>query len=147
MARVRSSGVDDRIEFPTPDNVACAMEAQREAGHHPLIGVAADIAKAHRRFKHAEEDHGYLCCRAREGGPIWVNRVGTFGVACAAYHFSRLAGIIGRTTIRILLQDPFFQFLFADDLQLQAGGPEKYHTVWRALPFWLISEEVCSWST
>jgi hypothetical protein len=108
--------------------------------------VAADIAKAHRRFKHAEEDHGYLCCRAREGGPIWVNRVGTFGVACAAYHFSRLAGLVGRATVRVLRDDPFFQFLFADELQLQAGGSEKYVVVWRALLFWLMTGAPFKWS-
>ena len=29
-----------------------------------VLGIAADIMKAHRRFLHAEEDHGYLGCKA-----------------------------------------------------------------------------------
>ncbi|CAE7203224.1 unnamed protein product [Symbiodinium sp. CCMP2592] len=130
-ARGRRLGVDR----PFPRVVAVfrpkgAMEIQQEDGHRLLIGIAADIAKAHRRYKHAPEDHGYLGCRARPDGPIWINRVGTFGVACAAYHFARLAGLIGRGALRIALQASIFQMLFADDLQIMAGGEQKYHDLW-----------------
>ena len=41
-----------------------------------MIAVAADIALAHRRFKHREEDVGLLGCRVEEDGPIWFNKVG-----------------------------------------------------------------------
>ena len=72
------------------------MDVTLEAGHRLMIAVAADIALAHRRFKHREEDVGLLGCRVDEEGPIWFNRVGTFGVACAAYQFARLASLMGR---------------------------------------------------
>ena len=49
-------------------------------------------------------------------GPYGFNRVGTFGVACAAYHFARLAGLVGRGALRMAQQATLFQMLFADDL-------------------------------
>ena len=138
--------IADRLEFPTPSNVARAMEVQQEDGHNLLIGIAADIAKAHRRFKHAPEDHGYLGCRARPDGPVWINRVGTFGVACAAYHFARLAGLVGRGALRVAQQAPLFQMLFADDLQIMAGGERKYHDIWVVLLYWLMVGTPFKWS-
>ena len=65
------------------------MEAREVA-----FSVVGDIAKAHRRFKYREEEHGYLGCQidAKEeiaGDPnsqtVYVNKVGTFGVSCASY--------------------------------------------------------------
>ena len=100
------------------------------------MGLAADVAKAHRRVK--PEDHGYLGCRAREDGPIWLNRVGTFGMACAAYHFARLAGLVGRCALTILQTCPLFQFLFTDDLKFFSGGARKYVDIWTILVFWLM---------
>ncbi|CAE7420359.1 Exosc3, partial [Symbiodinium sp. CCMP2456] len=72
---------------------------------------------------------------ARPEGPIWINRVGTFGVACAAYHFARLAGLVGRGALRVAQQAALFQLLFADDLQIMAGGEKKYHDLWVVLVY------------
>ena len=138
--------IADKLEFPTPSNVARAMEIQLEDGNHLLVGIAADIAKAHRRYKHAPEDHGYLGCRARPDGPVWINRVGTFGVACAAYHFARLAGLVGRDALRVAQQATLFQMLFADDLQIMAGGESKYHDIWVVLLYWLMVGTPFKWS-
>ena len=83
-------GAQDRLEFPGPEASAALMDVTLEAGHRLMIPVAADIALAHRRFKHREEDVGLLGCRVEEEGPIWFEGVGTFGVACAAYHFRQV---------------------------------------------------------
>ncbi|CAE7380048.1 unnamed protein product, partial [Symbiodinium sp. CCMP2456] len=40
--------IADKLEFPTPSNAARATEIQQEDGNHLLVGIAADIAKAHR---------------------------------------------------------------------------------------------------
>ena len=108
--------------------------------------MAADIAKAHWRFLHCEEDHGYLGCRVQPEGPIWINRVGTFGVACAAYHFASLAGIVGRVALRLAQQRFVFQFLYAHDLQLMAGGERKYDHVWFVILAWLMMGTPFRWS-
>ncbi|CAE6970985.1 unnamed protein product [Symbiodinium sp. CCMP2592] len=138
--------IDDHLEFPGPSCVGRAMEEMEDEDYHLLIGLAADVAKGHRRFKHRSEDHGYLGCRAREDGPIWFNRVGTFGMACAAYHFARLVGLIGRCALTVLMTSPLFQFLFADDLKFFSGGPRKYDHVWTILVFWLMVGTPFKWS-
>ena len=131
-------GIQDRLEFPGPEASATLMDVTLEAGHRLMIAVAADIALAHRRFKHREEDVGLLGCRVDEEGPIWFNRVGTFGVACAAYHFARLASLLGRLVMRLWGQAHVFQLLFADDLKMVAAGPRKYDLIWYMLITWIM---------
>ena len=70
------------------------MEARQVA-----FSVVGDIAKAHHRFKHRVEEHGYLGCQIDsreevEGDPesqTVVNKVGTFGVSCASYWWTRIS--------------------------------------------------------
>eukprot|EP00435_Cladocopium_sp_Y103_P065264 s836_g27.t1 len=123
-------GILDRLEFPGPEASATAMETTLDSGFRLMVAVAADIALAHRRFKHRAEDVGLLGCRVEPEGPIWFNRVGTFGVACAAYRFARLASLVGRIVMRLRRQDHVFQLLFADDLKMMAAGQEKYDLIW-----------------
>ena len=100
------------------------MEAKQVA-----FSVVGDILKAHRRFKHREEEHGCLGCQidASEeipGDPdsqtVYVNKVGTLGVSCASYWWTRIsaAGAGIRATRRLL--GPEFMLdllLYADDLE------------------------------
>ena len=133
-----SIGIQDRVEFPGPEASATVMEETQESGYRLMVAVAADIALAHRRFKHREEDVGLLGCRVEEEGPVWFNRVGTFGVACAAYHFARLASLLGRLVMRLGGQAHAFQLLFADDLKMVAAGEDKYDRIWYMLIAWLM---------
>ena len=130
--------IQDRLEFPGPEASAAVMEETLSSGYRLMVAVAADIALAHRRFKHREEDIGLLGCRVEDSGPIWFNKVGTFGVACAAYHFSRLASLLGRLVMRLGGQSHTFQLLFADDLKMVAAGEDKYDRIWYMLIAWLM---------
>eukprot|EP00435_Cladocopium_sp_Y103_P006405 s3783_g2.t1 len=114
------------------------MDATLSEGFRLMIAVAADIALAHRRFKHRAEDIGLLGCRVEPDGPVWFNKVGTFGVACAAYHFARLASLVGRLVMRLTGQAHVFQLLFADDLKMVAAGTDKYDNVWQMLIAWIM---------
>ena len=39
------------------------------------FSVVGDIAKAHRRFKHAAKEHGYLACQVdAQEGDLWGSR-------------------------------------------------------------------------
>ena len=58
----------DRLEFPGPEASAAVMEETLNSGYRLMVAVAADIALAHRRFKHREEDVGLLRCRVNRGG-------------------------------------------------------------------------------
>ena len=100
------------------------MEAREVA-----FSVVGDIAKAHRRFKRREEEHGYLGCQIDtkeeiEGDPdSQVNKVGTFGVSCASYWWTRISAAGIRATHN--LSGPEFMLdllLYADDLESLGVG-------------------------
>ena len=138
--------ISDRLEFPCPSELAQVMEHCQQQSYGVVLSIAADIMKAHRRFLHCEEDHGLLGCKADStSSTVWINRVGTFGVACAALHFGRLAGAIFRMVIRVLQQQPCFQLLFADDLKLVVSGPSKYVDLWAMIVLWLMVGAPFSW--
>ena len=96
------------------------------------FSVVGDIAKAHRRFKHAAKEHGYLACQvdAEEETPgdpasqtVYVNLVGTFGLSCASYWWTRIAACGLRLTYHLL--GPGFtldMLLYADDLESMGRG-------------------------
>ena len=64
------------------------------------FSIVGDIKKAHRRFKHLAKEQGFLACQldARDGPAgqlddscVYINKVGTFGVNCASYWWTRVA--------------------------------------------------------
>ena len=57
-------------------------ERQERRGGAKMFAVIGDASKAHRRIKVKEEDWGYQACR-REPGRVWLNTVGTYGLALA----------------------------------------------------------------
>ena len=92
-----------------------------------VFSLVGDISKAHRRFLHAPEERGLLACRILESDQfIYINRVGTFGLACASYWWGRIAGAGIRLTHELLGPTmPVELLLFADDLEAlgaSAGG-------------------------
>ena len=96
-----------------------------------IFGINADISKAHRRVLVRESDWGVQACRTcSTSQTIWLNRVGTFGVASAAYRWARLMGLVGRFGLNILLNDWVFVFIFVDDLHVAAGGKNRWNSIW-----------------
>eukprot|EP00973_Karenia_brevis_P036120 4981037-Karenia_brevis.AAC.1 len=73
--------VRDQVSYPT---VAEKIFVINRAAHRgcSMMGLKADVAKAHRRCRIHQEDQRWLTCRTRPGG-VWVNTVGTFGVGSA----------------------------------------------------------------
>ena len=81
--------------------------------------MVGDISKAHRRFKHREEEHGYLGCQIDASEEIPVdpesqNKVVTFGVSYSYW----------RTATHHLLGPEFMLdlLLYAGDLSLGLGA-------------------------
>lgn len=76
------------------------------------------------------------------GGDMFGStRFGTFGVACAAYHFARgwrPSGLFERLAMRLGGQSRVFQLLFTDDLKMvgQAASADNYHVCLKFL--WLL---------
>ncbi len=90
------------------------------------FSVVGDIKKARRRYKHLAKEHGYLACQlATAEGPegqldescVYINKVGTFGVNCASYWWTRIAACGVRATHHLLGPCPIDLLLYADDLE------------------------------
>ena len=94
-----------------------------------LIG---DFGKAHRRFKYHPSEHGFLGCWVGDGDLfIYVNLVGTFGVASTPYQWARIAGCQIRVTHYMVGPGPGLELLlYADDLEAlgigRAGEPARF---------------------
>ncbi|CAE7346838.1 DSK1 [Symbiodinium sp. KB8] len=82
------------------------------------FSVVGDISKAHRRYKHQPSEHGFMGCQLSteetiSGDPdsqlVYVNLVGTFGLSCASYWWTRIAACGVRFPLDLLL--------YADDLE------------------------------
>ena len=126
--------IEDRLENPGPREMACIMETSMASGERCIFSLNADIAKAHRRVLVRKEDWGVQACRTSStSSVIWLNKVGTFGVASAAFWWSRLMALIGRLGMRISVSDWLFVLCFVDDLHLAVGGETRWLTLWRFL--------------
>ena len=124
----------DRLENPGPRELATIMEVSQDSGENVIFGLNADVAKAHRRVLVKESDWGVQACRtSSRSSVIWLNRTGTFGVASAAFWWSRLMALLGRFAYNLSEQDWLFVLVFVDDLHLAAGGQDRWLTIWRFL--------------
>ena len=100
--------ITDRLENLGPRELAAIMNLS-------VAAVNADVAKAHRRLKVREDDWGVLACKTSGSSEsIWLNKTGIFGVASAAYWWSRLMGLVGRFALNVMLDDWFFALIFVD---------------------------------
>ena len=88
-----------------------------------IFSLVGDISKAHRRFLHHPSERGLLACKVNPKDKfIYINRVGTFGVASASYWWGRIAGSGLRLVHELLGPElPVELLIFADDLE--ALGP------------------------
>ena len=113
----------DRLESPGAKDLATVMQCCEASGQRVIFGIVGDVAKAHRQFKHKEAHRGVLACKSRSSSRnVWLNKRGTFGVAPAAYHWARLAGLMGRFIYRLMEQDFLLTLIYADDLHLAADN-------------------------
>ena len=89
-----------------------------------VFSLVGDISKAHRRFLHDPLEHGLLACRVKSSDKhIYINKVGTFGVASASYWWGRIAGAGIRLVHEFLGPEmPIEMLIFADDLESLGAG-------------------------
>ena len=114
----------DRLENPGPRELA--------AGERVVFSVNADRTKAHRRVKVRPADWGVQACKTSSSSKVvWLNKTGTFGVASAAYWWSRLMGLLGRHAINLLGNSWVFILIFVDDLHIASGGRQRWRQIWR----------------
>ena len=84
-----------------------------------VFSLVGDISKAHRRFLHHPSERGLLACKvSTKDDFIFINNVGTFGVASASYWWGRIAASGLRLTHELLgPRFPVELLIFADDLE------------------------------
>ncbi|CAE7725645.1 RE2 [Symbiodinium sp. CCMP2592] len=124
----------DRLESPGPREISSIQKLGMVAEEKVLFGLVGDVKKAHRRYLHHPEHWGVLACRTRsDSSVVWLNRTGTFGIASAAYWFARLIGLVGRLSLRVMLQAFVFMLIYADDLHLLSGGSDRWLNLWMSL--------------
>ena len=122
--------INNRIKCRDKVRSPCEREKQYLLAYFQLLRVSVfslvgDISKAHRRFLHAPEERGLLACRVSDDDPyVYINKVGTFGLACASYWWSRIAGSGVRLVHELLgPQMPIELLIFADDVEAIAASP------------------------
>jgi hypothetical protein len=130
--------VRDQVRSPGAGELrALLRERQERVPGTKLFAILGDASKAHRRIKVREADWGLQACRL-EDGKIWVNKVGTYGVASAGYYWSRLAAAVIIRLLYYLLgwggQDAL---IFADDLLVLAGRVEEIVDVGSLIFLWV----------
>ena len=114
----------DQMRCPGVPEQRQVMRYARDRGS-AVFAIKGDIKKAHRRVLIHRRDWGYQACRLRPN-KIWLNKVGTFGIGSAAYWWSRMCGGIARLTLYLMLDQPVWQLVFADDLEWVVQGPHMF---------------------
>ena len=113
----------DKLRSPSAREKHYLLAYFRERGH-VVFSLVGDISKAHRRFLHCFEERGLLACRiSPDDQYIYINNVGTFGVASASYWWGRIAGSGIRLVHHLLGPTAHVELLlFADDLEALGIG-------------------------
>ena len=119
--------MDSRIRVRDQERSLIAADIKRILREKSRAGLrtfalTADVAEAHRQVPIDRRDWHLLGSQVRTGGTVYVNTVGTFGVASASYYWSRIGSALGRLT-HYLSGDTAqsWHLLVADDFHLDAG--------------------------
>ena len=128
----------DQLQCPGPAEVAASVRGATLTLEAPFC-VSADIQAAHRLVKIREADWGYLACRSDSNSNVlWLNRVGTFGIASAPYWWSRLMALVGRFVGHLMGSHWFLQLVYVDDLHGVFVGERKFLHLW----IWVLAFEL-----
>ena len=134
--------VRDQQEVPSAGDLKQAM---RELDGATFV-FAADVKRAHRLVKVCEQDWGYQACRVSEqDGKVWLNCVGSFGIASAAIHWARLMCSVQRATIHLIGPKLLFMLSYVDDILWLAKGKEAKEAIAVVLLFLVAIGHPFSW--
>lgn len=126
--------LNHRIRVPDSELCPSALDIQAaisedELLRQPILGLVIDIEKAHQNIPTCEEDWGHVgfspdpmpnCPIERDSWRIYLKTVGTYGVASASFHWSRLASLVQRIAYYTCALS--FLFRYADDFLLLASN-------------------------
>jgi len=84
----------EKLRMPGVREKHCLLRGFRDKKQHPL-SILGDVQNAHRLIKIVPGEWGMLGCQLDDHS-VWTSLVGTFGIASAAYWWSRLSGCVLR---------------------------------------------------
>ena len=120
----RRTRIRDQERAPVAADLKRVMREKARLGEK-IFALTADVAEAHRQIPIHPRDWHLQGCQVEVGGDVYINKVGTFGVASASYYWSRAASALGRLTQYITGRTAnTWHQLVADDFHLEASGPE-----------------------
>ena len=106
------------------------------------FALSADVTEAHRQVPIHPDDWHLLGCQVILGGDVFVNTVGTFGVASASYYWSRVAAAVGRLAQYLAgFSCTTWHMLVADDYFLECG---RFFPSWIGSVFCIVCFAWCS---
>ena len=134
--------VRDQLVCPTAGDVRQAMRSLENA----TFVLTADVKRTHRLVKVHPDDWGYQACKAKpESEHVWLNTVGSFGVASAAVHWARLMSGLQRAVFYLLGRSDVFLLTYVDDLLWLVRGSAAMDAVAIALLFLVTLGLPLSW--
>ena len=101
----------NQLEKTTAPTLHDAMTALHHCPPDTVL-LKLDVTKAHRRIKLLRKDWKYVA--ALLGDEVWLNTVGTYGVASAQYYWGRMAALILRIT-NATITNLLWSFVYVDD--------------------------------
>lgn len=126
------AGVNNHIVVRDQLEVPCAgdlKQAMRELDG-PTFVFSADVRRAHRLIKLREQDWGFQACRLSEDdGTVWLNCVGSFGVASAAIHWARAMAGLQRAARYLMGRKRQFMLTYVDDILWLAKGKDAKEAI------------------
>ena len=110
--------VRDQDKSPAAQDIKRVLRELAES-HGPKFGFKVDVKDAHRLIPISPRDWHLLACRSEKTREVYINTTGTFGVANAAYWWSRVATAAVRGAHYILGSElASWLLLVADDLAM-----------------------------
>ena len=134
----------DQVRSPTAIDVRRAVQVLPKA----FFALKGDVSRAHRLVKIDRRDWRYLACKTDVNpGMIRINKVGTFGVASAAYHWSRLMSGLGRAAFYMLGKSGVMQLVYVDDLLWLVGEKGGIELLVMVIYFYALIGLPFSWKS
>ena len=137
--------VRDQDRGPAAQDVKRVL---RELASRPRrkFGFKVNVKDAHRLIPVNPEDWHLVACRSERGKHVYVNETGTFGVASAAYWWSRVATVAIRRAHYVLGHElSAWLLLVADDLAMLFHNGKMRESVLLVLVFLRVVGFPLSW--
>ena len=114
----------DQERAPIASDLKRSMREKSKIGEL-TFALSADVTEAHRQVPIHPDDWHLLGRQVSPGGDVFVNTVGTFGIASASYYWSRVAAAVDRLVQYLsAYTSTSWHMLVADNFLLESGGPE-----------------------